>query len=402
VFVIVGKLRRDKLRPIARDAKAVESSTVSIVHEVLGALRVVKAFGQEQRERSRYLDRSEEAAQKRMRHRLLEDRFGFVVGVTTALGTALVIVFGVSHVQTGALTLGELLLVMAYLGRIYEPLQEMGAKTAGLQSALASAERAFALLDEAPDVSEIAGALPIQRARGGVEFRDVSFSFQSDRTVLRNVSFRVGPGSRVGIAGRTGSGKTTLMHLMTRFFDPTSGSILLDGVDLREYRLADLRNQFAFVLQEPILFSTTIAENIAYSRPGASRDEIARAAEMANAHEFITRLPAGYATLVGERGMQLSGGERQRISLARAFLKDAPILVLDEPTSSVDVHTEAVIIDAMQRLMRGRTTFIVAHRLVTLDGCDVRLGLSEGEMEVIVDSVGSDDWPTKRPAEATA
>jgi ATP-binding cassette subfamily B protein len=182
----------------------------------------------------------------------------------------------------------------------------------------------------------------------------------------------------VGLAGRTGAGKTTLLNLLTRFYDPDAGQILLDGIDLREYRLADLRNQFALVLQDPVLFSTTIAENIAYARPNAGEGEIVAAAKLANAHDFIMGLPEGYQTLAGERGMRLSGGERQRISLARAFLKDAPILLLDEPTSSVDLKTEAVIMEAMERLMRGRTTFMIAHRTSTIENCELRLELDNG------------------------
>jgi ATP-binding cassette subfamily B protein len=198
--------------------------------------------------------------------------------------------------------------------------------------------------------------------------------------VLRDVSFELEAGARVGIAGATGAGKTTLVSLLTRFYDPTSGRILLDGVDLREYRIADLRRQFAIVLQDPVLFSTSIAENIAYARPAASLTQVQAAAAAANAHAFISRLPEGYDTPVGERGMRLSGGERQRISLARAFLKDAPILILDEPTSSVDVRTEATIMEAMERLMARRTTVMIAHRLTTLEACDVRLEIADGRL----------------------
>jgi ATP-binding cassette, subfamily B, bacterial len=213
-----------------------------------------------------------------------------------------------------------------------------------------------------------------------VVFRDVSFAYREDHRVLHDVSFEVYPGTRLGISGKTGAGKTTLMSLLTRFYDPTVGQVLLDGVDLRDYKLADLRNQFAIVLQEPVLFSTSIAENIAYARPEASKEEIVEAAKAANAHEFVVGLPRGYETEVGERGMSLSGGERQRIALARAFLKDAPILILDEPTSSVDTNTEAAIMEAMERLMRGRTTFMIAHRLSTLANCDARLQIEDGRV----------------------
>jgi ATP-binding cassette subfamily B protein len=269
---------------------------------------------------------------------------------------------------------------MGYLAQLYAPLQTMSKGATSLQASLASAERAFALLDEEADVAERPRAQPITRARGAVAFRHLSFAYGQDRPALSDVSFEVEPGTRVGIVGTTGAGKTTLVSLLMRFYDPTAGQILLDGVDLRDYRLADLRNQFALVLQEPVLFSTSIAENIAYARPGATEEEVMGAARAANAHDFIIRLPHGYQTQVGERGMQLSGGERQRVALARAFLKDAPLLILDEPTSSVDVRTEATILEAMQRLMEGRTTFIIAHRLNTVEGCRVRLHIEHGQL----------------------
>jgi ATP-binding cassette subfamily B protein len=221
----------------------------------------------------------------------------------------------------------------------------------------------------------------LKRAAGVVEFRHVSFAYTDRNTILNDVSFAVPAGTRVGIAGRTGAGKTTLVSLLIRFYDPTSGEIVLDGVDLRDYRLADLRSQFALVLQEPVLFSTSIAENIAYARPGATEQQIVEAAKAANAHEFIVRLPEGYRTQVGDRGMMVSGGERQRISLARAFLKDAPILILDEPTSAVDVKTEAAIMDAIERLMRGRTSIMISHRLSTLYFCDTLLKMEHGRAE---------------------
>ena len=376
----LSRVYRPRMRRQSRHVKKLESSGLAIVQETLGALRVVKAFGQEARETDRFLRRAAEGMAARIRLALLEGRFGLLIGLTTALGMAAVLLIGAGHVRSGTLTLGQLLMVMAYLGQLYEPLKTISRRAAGLQSYLASAERAFALLDERPDVLERPHARPLARAAGAVAFRHVSFAYDADRPVLDDVSFEVPPGARVGIVGTTGVGKTTLVSLLTRFYDPTHGAILLDGVDVRDYRLADLRRQFAIVLQEPVLFSTSIAENIAYGRPGASDLEIARAARAAGAHDFIVRLPRGYATAVGERGMQLSGGERQRVALARAFLKDAPLLILDEPTSSVDVKTEAAILQAMERLMHGRTAFLITHRTSTLAACEVRLRLERGRL----------------------
>jgi ATP-binding cassette subfamily B protein len=289
---------------------------------------------------------------------------------------------GVAHVQAGAITLGQLLIVMGYLGKLYDPLRTIGRKATSLQSHLAGAERAFALLDEAPDVVDLPNARHLARARGDVRFNNVSFGYDANRGILREATFDVAAGTRVGIVGTTGAGKTTLVSLLNRFIDPTTGTITLDGIDTREYRLEDLRRQFALVLQDPVLFSSSIGENIRYARPDATEDEVFAAAQAAQVHDFIMSLPDGYATTVGERGMRLSGGERQRISLARAFLKDAPILVLDEPTSAMDIKTEAAIMQAMEALMSGRTTFMIAHRLSTLESCSMRLNLESGAVDV--------------------
>jgi ATP-binding cassette subfamily B protein len=294
-----------------------------------------------------------------------------------------VLYVGVRSVIARTITLGALWLILNYLAQLYGPLYAMSKQAASIQSGLASAERAFSLLDEARDVPERTGAKRLARARGRIEFRDVAFRYDEARPVVENVSFTVEPGMRVGVAGRTGAGKTTLASLLTRFYDPTAGEIRLDGVDLRDYRLADLRDQFAIVLQESVLFSTTIRENIAYGKPDATQAELEAAATSAGVHEFIASLPLAYETLVGERGMTLSGGERQRVALARAFLKDAPILILDEPTSSVDVKTETAIMDAMERLMAGRTSFMIAHRLSTLERCTLRLHVGGGGITVV-------------------
>jgi ATP-binding cassette subfamily B protein len=379
VLYAVSQIYSRRLKVHWRTAKDLESSTLSVVQEVLTSVRVVKAFAQEDREQERYVESAGKSLRQQMRLALTSGSLGLIVGVAMAAGTATVLFLAVRHVQSGLITLGELVLVMSYLALLYSPLQTLSKSAASLQGSLVSAGRAFELLDQAPEVPEKAHAQPLLRARGQVAFRQVSFAY-GERRALRDISFEVQPGARVGIAGTTGAGKSTLVSLLLRFYDPTGGSILLDGVDLRELKLRDLRNQFAIVLQEPVLFSSTIAENIAYANPEADEAQIVAAAHAANAHDFISRLPQGYQTKAGERGVQLSGGERQRISLARAFLKDAPILILDEPTSSVDVKTETVIVDAMERLMHGRTTFMIAHRLSTLDICDVRLQLEHGRV----------------------
>ena len=383
----LSRLYRPRMRRQSRQVKKLESSALAVVQETLGALRVVKAFGQEARETGRFVHRSREGVTARIRLAVLEGGYGLLIGLVTALGMAAVLLIGVGHVRAGTLTLGQLLMVLGYLGQLYEPLKTMSRKATGLQGYLASAERAFALLDEQPEVPERAHARSVTRATGAVEFRGVSFAYGPDRPVLQDVSFAIAPGTRLGVVGATGAGKTTLISLLARFYDPTAGQILLDGVDLRDYKLDDLRRQFAVVLQETVLFSASIAENIAYAAPGASREQIVAAAHAANAHEFIARLPRGYDTQVGERGAQLSGGQRQRIALARAFLKDSPVLILDEPTSAVDADTEAKILGAMRHLMRGRTVLLISHRPSTLERCQALLVLENGR--VVTDTISS-------------
>lgn len=373
LLFILSRAYSRPLRRRWRNVKELQTSSLSVIQEVLGALRVVKAFGQEGREQDRFVTTSQRALGAQMRVSAVEGGFKLLVSATTAVGTAAVLVIGANLVLQGNLTLGELLIVMTYLTQLYGPLKTISSKAADLQSSMAGAERSFRLLDEQPDVVDRPHARPLHRARGRFEMRAVRFGYDAERPVLEDVNLTIEPGTRVGISGQTGAGKSTFVNLLCRFYDPQGGAILLDGVDLRDYRLADLRAQYSIVLQEPVLFPTTIAENIAYARPGAGTVEIEAAARAANAHDFIVALPEGYDTKVGERGLRLSGGERQRISIARAFLRDAPILILDEPTSSVDTATEALIIEAMWRLMADRTTFMIAHRLSTLKACDRRL-----------------------------
>ncbi|MBI2953625.1 MAG: ABC transporter ATP-binding protein [Chloroflexi bacterium] len=383
ILFAISRAYRPSLRTQWHDVYKLQSSAMSVVQETLSAIRVVKAFGQEAREQDRFARHSLKGFWAHIRVTLVQGSYGLLVGLTTAAGMTAILFIGAQRVQSGALTIGDLLIVMAYVGELYGPLEKLGWTSVSLQSSMAGAERAISLLDEPPDPIERKNARRISRARGVVAFQDVSFAYSKDQPVLQSISFEVPPGIHVGISGATGAGKTTLISLLTRFYDPTEGRILLDGIDLRDFRLADLRNQFAIVLQEPVLFSTTIAENIAYGRPGCELSEIVKGAKAANAHDFISRLPEGYETRVGERGMTLSGGERQRISLARAFLKDAPILIMDEPTSSVDLQTEAAIMDAMTLLSEGRTTFIIAHRLSTLEKCDMYVAIENGYLQVL-------------------
>jgi len=380
VLVVLIRVFSRRLHAKWHQAKELGSSVASVLQEVLTGLRVVKAFAQERREQRRFVDQASEEVRANVGLVRLQGAFYTLVGLTLGAGMACALYVGVLHVQRGALTLGELTVVMSYLAQLYRPLETLSKNLSQLQQSVAGAERAFALLDQLPEVSDRADALALGRARGEIEFRDAAFSYDGRHRVLEGLSLRVRAGARIGIVGRTGAGKTTLVNLVTRFYDPTSGAVLLDGEDLRRWRLDDLRRQFAIVLQEPVLFSTSIAENIAYARADADSAAIEAAARAANAHDFITALPEGYASQVGERGMRLSGGERQRIALARAFLKDAPILILDEPTSSVDVRTEQEIMEAFERLMRGRTTFIVAHRVSTLEHCDAIYAVDGGRV----------------------
>ncbi|HSI78523.1 MAG TPA: ABC transporter ATP-binding protein [Lunatimonas sp.] len=383
------KYSSEKLKDNWSGVKASESAAMAVVHESLSSLRVVKSFVMENHEQKRFYEKSQVALKGQLKVALIGGLFDLMVGLLIAGGTALFLYTAAVFVQDGIITVGDLVLIMAYLVQLFGPLTSISKQVNYLQSSFASLERVVGLLDEEQDVKENPNAISMERSLGSVEFVNVGFYYKKDQPVLKQISFKVKPGQKVGIIGTTGSGKSTILSLLSRLYDPTSGEIRLDGKNIKSYKISDYRNQFGIVLQEPVLFSTSIYENISYGKSGATRQEIIQAAEAANAHSFISELPDSYETTVGERGMQLSGGERQRISIARAFLKDAPILILDEPTSAVDINTEALIMESMEKLMIGRTSFLVTHRLDTIKECDLIIQMEKGKIKEIIENLNS-------------
>jgi len=380
VILLLTILYRPRLRAGWKKVKTSESAAMSTAQESLSAAREVKAFGQEGRENEQFLTRYTESADAMLKVFLQSGTYNLLIGVITAAGLSAVLYVGVGHVQSGALSLGGLLIVNYYITQIYNPMRDLGRNLLDLQQSFAGMDRFLEVMAEQPDVLEASNARPLARAKGRIAFENVSFGYDKTNRVLQDVSFVLEAGKRLGVVGPTGSGKTTLSSLILRFFDTTTGRVTLDGVDLKEYKVADLRNQYAVVLQDTVLFSTSVAENIRFARPDATTEEIVAAAKAASAHDFIMNLPNGYNTEVGERGMKLSGGERQRISIALAFLKNAPILLLDEPTSALDVKTETSLLNTIQELMKGRTTFMIAHRPSTLRNCDSIIMLENGRI----------------------
>jgi ABC-type multidrug transport system fused ATPase/permease subunit len=367
-------------KPRNKDIRNLEARAVTIVQEVLSCLRVVKAFGMEDREQRRFEDQSRQAVRARLRLGLQQGLFSSAMELVTTLDSTVILLIGAYHVLEGKLELGQLLVILNYVTRIHGPLSAIGETLTDMQLSMVSAERALEVLDVEPEIKDRPGAMGLAHVAGAVSFEGVDFAYRLGHPVLKAVNFTARPGEVVAIVGPTGAGKTTLANLIARFYDPVHGRVGLDGHDLRDLTVATLRRHIALVIQEPILFTGTIRDNILYGRPEATMEEVVAAAEAANAHGFITALPDGYDSQVGERGVRLSGGERQRIAIARAFIKDAPVLILDEPTSSIDSRTELVIIDALDRLMVGRTTFIIAHRLSTVRRADKILVVEKGRV----------------------
>ncbi len=369
-----------RVTPRLTRVQSLEWQSLSIVHEAMAMLRVIVSFGREPYEYHRFREQGETAVNERVKLTVRQTMFTLIVNTITAAGHATVFGYGFYLVFQGRLDVGRLIVVLAYVGAVYQPLEQISGSIGLLHNELIQLRSSFQLLDMVPEVAEDPVPVELREPTGAVLFERVSFSYQGRRDTLHEVEFSAAPGERIAIVGPTGAGKTTLMSLLIRFYDPRDGRILIDGVDLRKLSLASLRSQISVVLQEPLLFSGTIAENIRYGRLEGTRDEIVEAATLAGANEFIERLPNGYETELGERGAQLSGGERQRICVARAFIKDAPILILDEPTSSIDSKTESVILDSLERLMEGRTSFVIAHRLSTIRDVDKIIVVDRGRI----------------------
>ena len=355
-----------------------EAEIVAVEMQGLQSQRVVEAFGTQELEEARLRKVSRAAVQSALQARRIKSSLSPLVTVTVAVCTALVLWRGAGLVLAGAMTAGTLTVFLSYLARFFKPVQDLAKMTNSIAQTAVAAERIQAILEADDIIPERPNPRIPNSLRGEIAFDRVAFRYDSGAPVLRDVSFRIEPGQFVGIVGPTGSGKSTIISLIPRFYDPTAGTVMIDGVDIRDYQLQGLRHQFGFVLQDTVLFRGTVRENIAYGRPNATAEEIVEAAQLANAHEFIERMPYGYQTMVGERGMTLSGGQRQRIGIARALVRNSPLLILDEPTAALDVEAEERVMEALERLMKGRTVVMIAHRLATLRAADKVIVLNDG------------------------
>jgi ATP-binding cassette subfamily B protein len=379
LFALISLFNR-KIVEVATVVRDLDSRVYSLVQWGMAAIKVVQAFTKEEEEHRRFMGASRDSLRATLRLYNWQTLYSGAVNSVIALGTAIVIYAGARSVLSGNLSLGQLVVFIAYLAQLYEPINKITQSWGLIAGARVGARRVFEVLETEADLKSGARHFPAGGARGDIAWRGASFRYRPETPVLNDIDLEVAAGMKVAIVGPTGAGKSTMLGLLPRFFDPIAGSVTIDGVDLREYALPSLRSQIGMVLQPPLIFPLSVADNIAYGRPGADRQAIERAARMARIHDMVAGLPEGYDMLLGEAGAALSEGEKQRITIARAVLRDAPILVLDEPTSALDVETEALVMEAIERLMEGRTTFIIAHRLSTVRRCDLIVVLRDGRI----------------------
>jgi len=379
LFMIVYTYTR-RIKKASRAVRKKEGEIVSVIEEVLGSIRVVKAFAREDYELRRLEEESLEGVEINLRARGLKAKLTPIVQIIVAVGTCLVLWFGTRMVLSTTLSAGSLIVFILYLGKMYKPMQELSKMTDAYSKAAVGYERIQEVLQTDKEVKDLPRSRPAPRFRGQIEFEHVHFYYTQDTPILKDVSFKVEAGQVAALVGPTGAGKTTIISLIPRFYDPISGTVKIDGTDIKEFRQKSLRQQISFVLQETVLFHAPVWQNIAYGKPEATRGEILKAAELANASEFIEKLPDGYNTVLGERGMTLSGGQRQRIAIARAIIRNTPILILDEPTSDLDASSEKLVFEALDRLMEGKTTIVIAHRLSTVRKADVIFVVKDGDI----------------------
>lgn len=369
LFALISLFNR-KIVEVAGDVRVTESRVYSLVQWAMSSIKLVQAFTKEDEEHRRFMGASRESLQATLRLYSWQTFYSGTVNFVIAGGTALVVFAGARAVISGTLSIGQLIVFISYLAQLYAPINQITQSWGLIAGARVGARRIFEILDTEPDLKDGARNFPARGALGGVTWTGVSFRYRPDTLILVGVDLNVSPGAKIAVVGPTGAGKSTLLGLLPRFYDPSVGSVAIDGLDVREYTLRSLRNQIAMVLQPPLIFPLSVRDNIAYGRPGADDAAIEQAARVARIDDLIASLPAGYDTLLGESGASLSEGEKQRITIARALLRDAPILILDEPTSALDVTTEALVMAGIEGLMVGRTTFIIAHRLSTVRRCD--------------------------------